>query len=78
MLIKPKTTCCVLEAFDGSLVASVDEVIYELHELERNKTVSKDFDIEQPKKPAYKGHKPKECHPWTYYSYKNKRRRITA
>lgn len=78
MLIKPKTTCCVLEAFDGSLVASVDEVIYELHELERNKTVSKDFDIEQPKKPAYKSHKPKDCHPWTYYSYKNKRRRNTA
>jgi len=70
MNFKPKTKCIVLEAFDGSLLASVGEDIYSLKVLERNKTHSKDFDTEVEKKPKYKGHKPKDCHPWTYKSFK--------
>jgi len=73
--IKPKTKCFVLEAFDGSLLASVGEVIYLLKELERNKTHSKTFDAEEKKEPKYKGHKPKDCHPWTYKSYKARQHR---
>lgn len=73
--IKPKTKCFVLEAFDGSLVASVGETIYLLRQLERTKTHSNTFDIEELKKPPYTGHKPKDCHPWTYYSYKARKRR---
>ena len=76
--IKPKTKCFVLEAFDGSLVASVDEQIYSLVILERNKKHSKDFDQEETKEPAYKGHKPKDCHPWNYKNYKSKRRKKSA
>jgi len=73
--IKPKTKCFVLEAFDGSLVASVGETIYLLKQLERTKAHSNTFDIEELKKPPYTGHKPKDCHPWTYYSYKARKRR---
>ena len=76
--IKPKTRCYVLEAFDGSLLASIGEEIYELHELESNYKVSKIFDLEEPKKPKYRGHKPKDCHPWKYFKYKRKSKRITA
>ena len=76
--IKPKTQCCVLEAFDGSLLASVGETVYTLKELARNKSHSEMFDIDEPKKQTYKGHKPKYCHPWTYYSYKTRMRRRSA
>ena len=78
MCFKPKTKCFVLEAFDGSLLASVDEQIYFLKLLERNKSISKEFDYELDKQPKYKGHKPKDCHPWTYQSYKARRRRKSA
>lgn len=72
MLIQPKTECFVLEAFDGSLVASIGEVFYNLVELERNERFSKNFDSQPKSKPKYKGHKPKQCHPWTYYTFKEK------
>ena len=76
--IKPKTMCFVLEAFDGSLLASVGETIYLLKQLKRNKSNSKTFDLEDHKEPAYKGHKPADCHPWTYQSYKSKKHRKSA
>lgn len=76
--IKPKTKCCVLEAFDGSLVASIGETIYTLRQLERNKSYSKTFDTEEIKQPAYTGHKPKDCHPWTYQSYKARTKKKSA
>lgn len=76
--IKPKTRCFVLEAFDGSLLSSVGQELYLLTKLEQNKTHSKSFDFEEPKKPAYKGHKPKDCHPWTYQSYKERKRKRSA
>lgn len=75
MCFKPKTKCFVLEAFDGVLLASVGEEIYFLKILEQNKTYSKNFDIGEEKKPKYKGHKPKDCHPWTYKSFKKRQYR---
>lgn len=78
MCFKPKTKCFVLEAFDGSLLASVDEKIYYLNILERNKSHSKEFDPAQNKEPKYKGHKPKDCHPWTYQSYKERKKSKSA
>lgn len=78
VLVKPKTTCCVLKAFDGTLLASIGEEIFELHELESNHKTSKVFDFDEPKVPKYRGHKPKDCHPWTYYSYKKKQSRKSA
>lgn len=78
VLVKPKTICCVLKAFDGTLLASIGEEIFELYELEVNHKVSKTFDTHEPTKPKYKGHKPKDCHPWTYYSFKKKQSRKSA
>lgn len=78
VLVKPKTKCCVLKAFDGSLLASVGEEIYILKQLKRNKEHSKNFDSKKPEKPKYKGHKPKDCHPWTYFSYKAKKAKRLA
>lgn len=78
VLVKPKTICCVLKAFDGTLLASIGEEIFELYELEVNHKVSKTFDTHEPTKPKYKGHKPKDCHPWTYYNFKKKQSRKSA
>lgn len=78
VLIKPKTECCVLKAFDGSLLASVGEEIYILKQLKRNKEHSKNFDSKKAEKPKYKGHKPKDCHPWTYFSYKARKAKRLA
>jgi hypothetical protein len=60
------------------LLASIGEEIFELYELEVNHKVSKTFDTHEPTKPKYKGHKPKDCHPWTYYSFKKKQSRKSA
>lgn len=76
--VKPKTKCCVLEAFDGSLVASIGETIYLLKQLERNKSHSGTFDADKPNKPPYTGHKPKDCHPWTYQSFKARKYKKSA
>ena len=78
VLVKPKTICCVLKAFDGTLLASIGEELFELHELEINHKVSKTFDLQPASKPKYKGHKPKDCHPWTYYSFKKSKSRRLA
>lgn len=75
--VSPKTECCVLEAFDESLIASIGDEIYELRELRKNHKHSKMFDPE-PTEPKYRGHKPEDCHPWTYYSYKKRKRIKTA
>lgn len=75
---KPKTTCFVLKTFNNELIVSVDEKVYELKPLETNKKHSDEFDPVKDKKPAYKGHKPADCHPWTYQSFKAKRKRKSA
>ena len=77
--VNPKTECCVLEAFDGSLIAAIGDEIYEIRELLKNHNHSKMFDSEMMEsKPKYKGHKPEDCHPWTYYSYKERQRSKSA
>ena len=40
----PKTECLVIKAFNGDLLVSIDEKIYELKELSRNERFSKKFD----------------------------------
>lgn len=39
----PKTECLVIEAYNGDLVVSIDENIYEMRELLRNEKYSKEF-----------------------------------
>ena len=66
----PKTECLVIKAFDGSLLVTIDENVYELKELNRNEKVSKEFDevIEIPK--PKKKYIPPMSHPWKLESFK--------
>lgn len=39
-----KTECLVIKAFDGNLLVTIDDKIYELRKLETHKKVSEEFD----------------------------------
>ncbi len=65
----PKTECLVIKAFNGDLLVTIDEKVYELRKLKRNMLTSKDFDkiteIKQKKK-----YIPPMSHPWKLTSFK--------
>ena len=65
----PKTECLVIKAFNGELLIAIDEQIFELKELSRNKCFSKEFDevIEVKEKKKYI---PPMSHPWKLASFK--------
>ena len=65
----PKTECLVIEAYDSSLVVSIDEQIYELKELSRNERFSKNFE-EKPVIGEKKKHIPPMSHPFKASSFK--------
>ena len=75
----PGCTCCVMETFNGELVAAIGETIYDLFEFERNKEVSSNFDLEIKKEDKPKRtYKPHPSHPWGYKAYIKKVRRYYA
>ena len=51
----PKTECLVIKAFNGELLVTIDEQVFELKELSRNQKFSKEFDevIETKEKKKY-------------------------
>ena len=59
----PKTECLVIKAFNGDLLVTIDEKVYELRKLNRNMEISKEFDeiIEIKEKKKYI---PPMTHPW--------------
>ncbi len=65
----PKTEVLVIKTYNGDLLVSIDEDIYELKELSRNKKFSKEFDetIEVKDKKKYI---PPMTHPWKLESFK--------
>ena len=65
----PKTECLVIEAYDGSLVVSIDEQICELKELSRNERFSKNFE-EKPVTEDKKKYIPPMSHPFKAASFK--------
>ena len=69
-----KTECLVINAFNGDLLVTIDENVYELKELNRNEEVSKEFDevneIPKPKKKYI----PPMSHPWKLESFKRQMR----
>lgn len=71
---KPKTECLVTVAYDGSLYLSVDDELYALRELIKNKKVSSDIDPDQPPVPK-KPYIPPMSHPWKRTSYEAYRRK---
>ena len=64
-----KTEVLVIKTYNGDLLVSIDEDIYELKELSRNKKFSKEFDetIEVKDKKKYI---PPMTHPWKLESFK--------
>lgn len=65
----PKTECLVINSFNGDLLVTIDEKVYELRELSRNERFSKEFDevVEKENKPKYI---PPMSHPWKLESFK--------
>lgn len=65
----PKTECLVIESFNGDLMVSIDENIYEMHELIRNKKYSDNLE-EVPIKKEKKKYIPPMSHPFKAASFK--------
>lgn len=70
----PKTECLVIKAYNGDLLVTIDEKVYELKELNRNEKTSKEFDeiAEVPKEK--KKYIPPMSHPWKLESFKRQMR----
>ena len=65
----PKTECLVIKSFNGDLLVTIDDNIYELRELSRNERFSKEFDEVQEIK-TKKVYIPPMTHPWKLDSFK--------
>ena len=70
----PKTECLVIEAFNGELLVTIDEKVFELKELSRNERFSKEFDEIKEEKMKEK-HIPPMSHPWKLASFKKQLQR---
>ena len=63
-----KTDCLVIKAFNGDLLVTIDEQVFELKELSRNEKISKNFD-EEIKVKEKKKYIPPMSHPWKLESF---------
>ena len=64
-----KTECLVINAFNGDLLVTIDDNIYELRELSRNERFSNEFDVIKDIKPK-EVYIPPMNHPWRLDSFK--------
>ena len=71
----PKTECLVIKAFDGDLLVTIDEKVYELRKLKRNMIVSKEFDEVTTQVKEDRKYIPPMTHPWKLTSFKNQMRK---
>ena len=69
----PKTECLVINAFNGDLLVTIDDKIYELKELNRNERVSKNFE-QVPVQKEKKKYIPPMNHPWRLSAFKDQNR----
>ena len=67
---RPKTECLVIKAFNGDLLFTIDDKIYELKKLESHKKVSEEFDQEIVQPKEKKKYIPPMNHPWRLASFK--------
>lgn len=63
------TRCLVIETYDGKLLCNVDDELSVLYELPNHQEVSKEFDLEKPKKEKKGNHIPPLTHPWKQESF---------
>ena len=70
----PKTECLVIESFNGELLVTIDEKVFELKELSRNERFSKEFDevVNEKEKEKYI---PPMTHPWKVEYFKKQLRK---
>lgn len=66
-----RTKVLVIKAFDGSLLANVDNKIYRLELITSHKEYSEEFDLENPKleEKAKKKWFPPKNHPWRHFTF---------
>ena len=67
---RAKTECLVIKAFNGELLVTIDEKVYELRKLESHKKYSKEFDTTPEPKKEKKKYIPPMTHPWKLASFK--------
>ena len=65
----PKTNCLVIKAFNGDLLVTIDEQVFELKELKRNERFSKEFDEAPDIIKEKKKYIPPMSHPWKLESF---------
>lgn len=65
----PKTEVLVIKAFNGDLLVTIDESVYELKELSRNERFSKEFNELPQIKDERKKYIPPMSHPWKLDSF---------
>lgn len=70
----PKTECLVINAYNGDLLVTIDEKVYELRELSRNERFSKEFE-EVPEIKERKKYIPPMTHPWKVEYFKQQQRK---
>ena len=70
---KAKTTCMVIQAFDGTLYGNVLDQLYILEEIPKTEATSKTFDTPIPSinKKEKKHYIPPMSHPWKHASFLN-------
>ncbi len=66
----PKTECLVIQAFNNDLLVSIEDKVYELRELNRNKETSKEIDFVEQKPKERKKYVPSAKHPWRLQKFK--------
>lgn len=67
---RPKTECLVIKAFNGELLVTIDDKIYELRKLQTHKKYSEEFDFVSESKEEKKKYIPPMTHPWRLTSFK--------
>ena len=67
---RAKTECLVIKAFDGELLVTIGDKIYELKKLETHKKYSEEFDIKPETKKQRKKYIPPMTHPWKLSAFK--------
>lgn len=70
----PKTEVLIIKAYNGDLLVSIDEKIFELKELSKNEKYSKEFD-EIPEIKLQKKYIPPMTHPWKIEYFKKQIKR---
>lgn len=72
---RAKTECLVIKAFNGELLVTIGDKIYELRKLETHQKYSKEFDEIPEKEKERKKYIPPMSHPWKLQSFQEQIRR---